>query len=429
MVSLADFLVAGAADPTFYVDGKTITFPGGKIIEDSKIDDVGSCGYWVETAADVTPIVTVDADRFEKVPSLLVDFEDCTEGVLDYNNNHNPIGIWEFTWNRKNGSDTTIVSNGSGMALAINGDVTLKNVKLPQNITAGDTYAKNQAWQVTLTIPEGLSAETEIHLLQYAGTRQKVDDGGFKVVGGKLYYCTLGKPDEEGKSQLEYKELADVPAGTYFLRRDLDFSDAENYTSVYTVYDAAGNLLASSKKVAVPTFKAISNISFAVKAADKAILLDDYKIVLTGKAADFELYKASTGILLADTTVLQNEDVAYRLSWLNATGSEITGTVMVAIYDGETLVEEKIVKEVKMVPGGDGVETGIVEAPEGQNIYVYLKMPQENAETEENGLNIGLIAILAAVVIAVVLLVVVLVVIKPKKTAPAEAQTEENTEE
>jgi len=438
VVSLADFKV-NAADPTFYVDGKTITFPGGKIIEDSKIDDVGSCGYWVETSKDVTPIVTVDADRFQKVPSLLIDFEGCTEGVLDHNNNNDPAGIWEFKWNKKNGSATNIVANGGGMALAVNGDVTLKNIKLPENITAGDSYAKNQAWQVTVTIPEGLSAEAEISLLQYTGSRLAVADSGFKIVGGKLYYSALGAPTPEGKAQLELKELANISAGTYILRRDMDMSTAEKYFCTYSVFSADGTNLATVEKVEIPSFKAITGISFVTKAADKAILIDDYKIILTGMAADFEIYNAGTGIQIADTNVLQNENVAYRLSWLNATGSEETATVMAAIYDGQTLVEEKVIKEVKMVPGGDGVETGIVESVEGKWLHVYLKMPEKKAEPTEptdptepttgnhndgdkGGLSTGLIAVIAAVVIAAVGLVVVLLI--TKKPAP-KAKSEE----
>ena len=434
-VSVADFKVAGTTDPTFYVDGKTITFPGGKIIEDSKIDAVGSCGYWVETSKDVTPIVTADADRFEKVPSLLYDFEGCTEGVFDYNYNNEHMGTWEFKWNKKIDSATNIVNNNGNMAVAINGDVTLKNVLLPENITAGDSYAKNQAWQVTVTIPEGLSVEAEINLLQFAGTKQAVNDGGFKVQGGKLYYATLGAPNEEGKAQLEYKELADMPAGTYFLRRDMNMSAAEEFFCTYYVFDANGALIASAKNVAVPTFKAITSIGFVTKAADKAILLDNYQITLTGKAADFEIYNARTGIQITETNVLQSENVAYRLSWLNATAQEETATVMADIYDGETLVETKVIKDVKMIPGNDGVETGIVEVPEGKTLYVYLKTPEkpneeppaEEPTDEKDGLSIGTIALVAAAVAAVVVLVV-LVVTKPK-AKPNTAPTEEKTEE
>ena len=74
VVSLEGFKVEGK-DPTFRVEGQTITFPGGKIIEDTPIANAGACGYWVETAKDVMPIVANDADRFDKYPALIYDFE------------------------------------------------------------------------------------------------------------------------------------------------------------------------------------------------------------------------------------------------------------------------------------------------------------------------------------------------------------------
>ena len=79
VVSLADFnQTTNNGDPTFVIDGLTITFPGGRIVEtDITIDGVqvledgskvthtaGSCGYWIETSADVEPVITGTAGRY-----------------------------------------------------------------------------------------------------------------------------------------------------------------------------------------------------------------------------------------------------------------------------------------------------------------------------------------------------------------------------
>ena len=420
-VTLADFKIEGT-DPTFRVDGKTITFPGGKIIEDTKINAVGSCGYWVETAKDVTPIITTDANRFDRYPSLFLGFDGCKDGDFNYNT-CDPAGAWEFKWDKKVGSATTIVAANGGKALAINGDVTLKNVKLPENITAGDTYAKNQSWDVTVTIPEGMSAEAVVRVLAYAGSGQKTEDGGFKVAGGKLYISNNGQD----------QELGAINPGTYIFRRVMDFNNADAFFSDYYVFSADGQVVASVAGIPAPAFKAITSINFITEKADKAILVDNYRISVTGKAADFELYDAKTGVPVKDMSAQRDASTAYRLSWLNATGKVETGKIVAAIYEGGALKEEKVIKEVQMHPGCDGVETGIVELAEGQSVLVTLQttfqdttpgtpdeptpsQPVENTEKTEKkgGLSTALIVLIAVVVLGAVAVVVVLMLTKKK---------------
>jgi len=436
-ISLADFQVAGAADPTFNVEGHTITFPGGKIIADTNIENAGSFGFWVETPKNVTPIVTRDDYYFAKYPSLVFDFEDAAEGVYDYNN-HKPLTAWEFTW--KKGATTTIEKVNGNKVLALNGSVEVRSAKLPVNISAGDSYAEDQAWQVTVTVPEGLAADGEISLLYYAGTSQKAKDGGFQIKGGKLYYSTLGT-DAEGKATQEYKELCDIAPGTYIFRREMNMNNKDAFRSNFAIYDTTGAELKRVNNIASPVFKTITTINFATKNTDKPVYLDDYKLILTGTATDFELYDVHTGMPVASENMeaLRDRSTAYRLSWLNATDKEETATVMAAIYNGTTLVEEKVIKEVKMTPDYDGVETGIVELAEGQSVKVYLKTTIKKAEEpstqpteptnptdptepttgdkdDKGGLSTGLIAVIVAVAVAVAGVVVVLVVTKKSKT-------------
>jgi hypothetical protein len=208
------------------------------------------------------------------------------------------------------------------------------------------------------------------------------------------------------------------------------------------VYDTTGKELKRVSGVSTPAFKAITTINFATKDTDKAVYLDNYAVILTGVATDFEIYDAALGVQVtdADKENPRNKATAYRLSWLNATAQEETATVMAAIYNGSTLVEEKAIKEVKLVPGYDGVETGIVEVAEGQTVKVYLKTtiktgeeppvstdpttptePGSGNQTEEGGLSVGVIAVIIAAAV-VVIGVVVLLVFKKK---PAPKATEE----
>lgn len=56
MISIDDFLVDNEENPTFYVDGQTITFADGKILDNM----YSEYGYWIETDADVYPEITYD---------------------------------------------------------------------------------------------------------------------------------------------------------------------------------------------------------------------------------------------------------------------------------------------------------------------------------------------------------------------------------
>jgi len=354
-ISLADFKVAGS-DPTFSVKGQTITFPGGKIIESATISEVGSCGYWVETAAGVTPIMTSDPDRYEKYPSFEENFDSYADGKLTA---AMMKSSYAWSYNVNNGT-----CNVAGKALAITGDVAFQNVTVPNKITAGDAYAKQQAWEMTVTVPEGMSKDAMLILLNYTGETQKTSDGGFKIQGGKVYYSENG----------EYKELTGIAAGTYKFQRLLNFTDGASYTCTYKVYDASGKELASAKDVKIPVFSIISSVNFSARQADKAYVLDNYRLYPIGLNADFELYDAATGINVKgeDAANARDRSTAYRLSWLNGSNTAAKSYVFADIYEGSTLVETRVVEILEMKPGCDGVSTGVVDVAAGQSVKVYL---------------------------------------------------------
>ena len=256
----------------------------------------------------------------------------------------------------------------------------------------------------------------------------------------------------------------DIAAGTYTFKRVMDFNDGKAACTYY-VYDATGKELKASAKVAVPAFTSITNIKFSTTGADKEVLVDNYKLAVTGTAADLSLYNANTGMNV--TAGKANAvSTAYRLSWMNATDKEQTATVKADIYEGETLKETKTVQELKMAPGGDGVETGIVEIAEGQSVKVYVEStvkvtilqddeeassgttdttepttvptaavptdaaPTQGADTgKKDGIDPALIVVIAVVVVAVVAIAVALVVTKPKKKPDAENKEEPKAEE
>lgn len=410
-ISLENFKVAGS-DPTFSVKGQTITFPGGKLLETGAISNVGTCGYWVETPKDVMPVVTNDADRFARYPSLRIDFENMQEGAFNAATAL-PLKAWTVT--ELDGTPgSNILATETGKALALNGFISVSSVKLPNNITAGDHYAKDQDWYITVTVPDGLSEKADIRLLSYSGYRQKVNDGGFRITGGKLY-CFA--PDGTGQEQ--FRELTPLPAGTYILRRAMDFNDSGKFTCDYFLYDTAWNELAKLQNADIPVFEYITAINFSCINTDKPVLLDDYTITVTGAVADFELFDAKTGILVTDTTHARDTATAYRLSWLNATGTARTATVIAAIYEGAVLKEERVIKEVTMNPGYDGVATGIVDVAEGQFVAVYLKTADAAPSKTDNpakGMNPMVYLVIGAAIIGVGLVAAALLV--PQKAKP-----------
>jgi len=436
VISVADFQVAGTTDPTFRVNGETVTFPGGKIIADTEIKNCGSCGYWVETAANVTPIVSCDENRYQEYPSFLYDFESVAEGAFDYNTS-TPTNAWGFTWKKfgdTKGASTVVTVDGN-KKLSIVGTSLNWIKELPNNVTAGDTYAEDQAWELTVTVPEGMNAEAEIIILNYSGKKESAEDGGFKIQGGKLYY---------GLDNEEYAELMDIAAGTYTFTRYMNFNDSAAFYCTYVVADATGKELKRVENIAVPTFDYIETLGFGVRESSQAVIVDDFKIYLTGTALDFGIYDAATG---QDAVLNETRDssTAYRLSWLNATDKAETATLKADIYEGGALKETKTVKTIEMKPGTDGIETGVVEIAEGQSVKVYLEStvvkpgvtpggtdqpttpttPGEttptanNTDKDEGGIDPVVIVLIAVVVVGAVAVVLALTLTKkkPKKNA------------
>ena len=359
-VSKEDFLIEGK-DPTFRVAGQTVTFPGGKIIEDSVITTAGSCGYWVETPKDSMPVVVNDETRLIDIPAFGEDFEYYAADSKFTAMTTRDAGTWSV--NAK-GSDLLIKADGDNKVLSVTGNAALKNILMPANVTAADSYARNQSWEVTVTVPAGMTADEAITLLNYEASlvdAEAEDDGGFKVSGGKVFYWTNN----------EYKELSlDVSAGgKYTFRRIVNLKD---FTCDYIVLDKDGKEAASAKGAAVPAFKdKVAGISITCDEVKGNVLLDNYNIRADGAFADFTVYEAFSGVMV-DKNKAQTVSAGYRLSWMNVNAGTKTATVMAEITEnGQT--ETKAIKEVKMSQGYDNVETGIVEIKEGQTVKLYLK--------------------------------------------------------
>jgi len=439
-MTLDQFKVADATDPTFTYEGQTVTFPGGKIIEDGKVREVGSCGYWIETPKDVMPQVTSSVNRYAEFPAFAETFEVYEDGT-DYVPNVQPTGTWEV----KKGKDgTAIIQTVNGnKVLAIKGTNSLKNVKMPKNITAGDTYAEDQTWEVTVTVPAGMTADAEIVILNVFSSISKSEEGGFKIAGGKVYYDNAGK----------YVELpgVDVSAGgTYTFKRTVNFNKADAFNSDYAVLDSTGKQLAKVNNIPMVTVKVpVQRIGLSVaNVTGDAVLFDNYKLYASGVATDFELYDAESGVKQTDITKARETDTAYRLSWMNATSTEKVYSVIAAYYNGDTLVSEKVIKEIKMAPGTDAVDYDIVKNEEGKTLKVYLRNDSQPEPEDVDDVpstapqggdpidgpapkddNMLLIIIIAAVAVLVVAGIVVLVVVKKKKTVAKKPQETEAVEE
>ena len=414
-----DFLVKDAKDLTFTYQGQTITFPGGKIIEDAEIPIVGSCGFWIETAKDVLPIITYSENRYSEYPALMEDYESYKVGE-DFNiTTAFPAGCWEL---KKDKTGAAKIADDSGnQVLALSGTYSLKLKDILKNITAGDTYAENQAWEIDVKVPADMGAESEIVLLDVYSSKTKAAEGGIKIAGGKVYYDNAGK----------YEELTgvDVSAGGKFkFQRSMDFNNPEAITCDYSVYDASGKLLGQAKDVPVVALSLpIERVGLSVtKITGEAVQLDNLKLYANGLAADFELYDAKTGIEYTDLETAKDKSVAYRLSWMNATSSEKVYSVVAVYGNGE----EKVIETIKMAPGTDAVATGIVET-DGQSVKIYARNDSKAdpagdddntgkpGNSGSNSDNTLLIAVIAGGVVLLALLVVVIVVLTKKKPAPA----------
>ncbi len=285
--------------PTFSIDGQTITFPQGKIIADGNVRVVGTSGYWIETPADVMPVITGGANRYQAYPSFAEDFEKYEANSVFASDTALPISRWQVT------GDMTVQARGGSKVLAMTGSATATNVKLPQNITAGDGYAKQQAWEVKVTLPEGLPSNAVLKLLRFGEA-----DDGIKISDGKAYGTGAGG----------YQEMPGVSlsAGTYTLKREFDFRTEGAFTCGYYIYDDAGKLLSQLQDVAIASTELpITSIGLSCTNVKGTVCLDDYKLYPTGVTTDFEVYDVKFGkkLTVGDTTTA---DTAYRLSWMNA---------------------------------------------------------------------------------------------------------------
>jgi len=339
-VSLADFKVKDQA-PTFEVDGQTIIFPQGRILEDSTIYRVGTSGYWIETPANVKPVIINDTDRYSEYPSYIEDFETYSTGTTFNASTAQHKTAWEVD------GTLTVQTNGGDKALAMIGNASLTQVKLPEKITAGDSYAKQQVWEVTVTVPSG----GEMTLLTGGGS-----DGGFKISGGNIYY----------HSNTGYQQLSGVSitAGSaYTLRREVDFRNTQ--ISHYAVYDASGNRLGGADNVTM-TSVSVPVTTIGITNTSGTAYIDDYKLYPTGVTTELKTYDAETGIQQANPTAPRTTDTGYRLSWMNAS----TDNKVVKLYNNGTLVEQ-----VHMAPGQDGVLTGVVNGSS-----IQLSVAVENAD-------------------------------------------------
>ena len=333
VVSVKDFKVKNS-DPTFCVDGLTITFPGGKIIADGHVEKVGTCGYWVETDKNVTPIITATADRYAENPAFGENFDSYAIGAFTSKTAY-PHTYWLVSGN------AAIQTNGNSKALALRDTTVLANTQIVKNITAGDDYAKQQAWEVTVTLPSGDYGSVRL-------LRGHDSDGGFKIENGKVYYHEKGG----------YKELTDLSAGTYTFKREMDFRTAAKLTCTYYVYDVAGKCVAEMKDVSIVNFSIpVQTIFCNADNSTNAVLLDDYKLYPVGVSTVFEIFDTEFGVEVKDLYTPRTQDTAYRLSWMNASAEK----KIACVYNGEILVQQ-----VKMEPGMDGVMTGIVEAGNDQ---------------------------------------------------------------
>jgi hypothetical protein len=146
----------------------------------------------VETATNVVPVITNVADRYVQYPSFQENFENWDKDSPFNFTTFTLADIWFVTDKSREGSViVTDKNNPNNQVLALTGDVTIRNAIMPAQITAGDSYAKRQAWELTFTLPADAVEGAEIVMLNYAGKSQTVKDLGVKIADGKVYYTKV----------------------------------------------------------------------------------------------------------------------------------------------------------------------------------------------------------------------------------------------
>ena len=371
-VSKKKFLVkADENEVVFRIQGQTITFPKGNIIPDGDVSAVGSCGYWVETPADVKPVVTNDADRYANYPAFYEVFDNYETGATFDNKIVKNSHTWE-SWVRDGGS-ATITENGKDKVLTITGNAYLSNIKAPQYITSGDTYAKQQVWEISFSMKELPSGEAELKLLNATSGSGVNTDGGFRIFDGKIYYGKVG-------AYTEFEGITLAANTEYHLKRVLDMRDSDAMTSSYYIYDAEGNLLTKVEDAPLENLKLpVQKIGISTENyGTNAVSVDDYKLYATGVATDFEVYNADTGIQVKDPTEAREGNTAYRLSWMNASDKTVFYNVVATYSDGTS----SVVASLEMKPGCDHVNTGIVKA-DGKAVTLSLEEVESQTPTDD----------------------------------------------
>jgi len=369
-ISVEDFKVDGTKAPTFTVNGVTITFPQGRIIEDSDITQIGTSGYWVETPADVNPVITKSANHFEETPSFGETFENYNLGeftAIRYSIDTSlyPAGYRPDTYWAASGTASIVENNGS-KAMALTGTTTLTNAStkttdsnknvltVPAQITAGDSYAQQQAWEVTVTMPSSFSGT--IKLLSY-----NTSYDGFQInSSGAVRYPYIYSGGTSG--DFTNMGLTLTAGQTYTFKRVLDFTAK---TGSYYVYDANGNLLKSLTDKRILTTSQVTSIYTTTSSVTGTVIIDDYKLYPVGVTANLKLYDTVelsqyanyTPLVrsISDTTATRTDKTAYRVSWLNNSGEYKT-----AVLKNSTT--GAVIEQVLMAPGDSGYFTGIVEA-------------------------------------------------------------------
>ena len=353
-------------DPTFQINGTTITFPQGTILREGKISVVGSNGYWVETPENVMPVVTRDADRYSKYPSYMEDFSSYQAGTAFTSATTALPQTWNVT-----STQELLIADGK---LALTGTAKLQNVKLPKNVTAGDSYAQTQAWEISVKLPQTMNTNASVTLLATP------TDGGFKLEGDKIYY------DENGTYQA-FSDIVLSAGQEYILKREMNF--AAN-TCTYSVYQGSALL----KQVTDVKLKSLSlpvaAIAISCSELTTQVLVDDYKLYPTGFVQTLEVYDGNGGEKLSSAEKLEKSRIGYRLAWMNATAEGKTVKVKAATYDsGNKLISETVLATVTMAPGADGILADTVNN-RGSKLTIYLEEvsyvpPEDVVETPDGG--------------------------------------------
>lgn len=381
----------------FQLKGKTVKFPGGKIIKPAVPggNSALQCGYWVETKAGVRPEISVSKNPDGTIPDYFAnrviwaeDFEDFSPGTH--------LDKFKESDTPKNYQ----VENDGGNKVAT-GYSAMVNEGIMSETTAVGQWARNQVWEIRVKFKKDLSSSSRskgVHLLA-TGVNPSGLKGLNKVLtfrgDGIFYYKQEANnhAPEPNVNNENNKKLYSGPIESnkwYRVRRIFDCSNPKAVKNTIEIFNEEGNRIVNMVDEPLGKIEESSSdypFSSAVFAYNfdntpdnpTKISIDDCKIYLTGFNAKAEIFSKKDGINLSrvkENVANTDDALLAKVTWLNAAKKDITYKLIIEEKNGGgSTIKTTTLKKEKVVYGDNSYSLAEIPKlqPNTRKVKVVLK--------------------------------------------------------